>query len=190
MLRTALNITLILVIVGVFGMQWLFRNDATQPNYRLPTNMADSVAYDAFSPNPVFADGKTLQAPPGGAIPRGLMPLHYGLGPEEALRAGTVLVSPFADDPGEHLERGASMYTAFCQVCHGPTGLGDGPVTRRGVPPPPSLLADNAMQLSDGHMFHILTYGQNNMASYAAQMSREDRWRVILYMRSLQGIQP
>ena len=57
----------------------------------------------------------------------------------------------------------------------------------RGFPPPPSLLADQAVRLADGQIFHIVTYGQKNMPSYAAQVPLDDRWRVIAYVRSLQG---
>jgi hypothetical protein len=35
-------------------------------------------------------------------------------------------------------------------------------------------------------MFHVLTYGQGAMASYAALLSRDDRWCVVLHVRSLQ----
>lgn len=187
MRRTVLNALLLTVLTGSLGVSLMLRSDPVRPNRRVPTNMADSVAYDSFAPNAVFEDGKTLQAPARGSIARGFLPLHYQAGPEDAARAGKELSSPFAVDPAAHLERGAAIYQSFCLVCHGAGGLGDGPVTRRGVPPPPSLLAENATRLSDGHMFHILTYGQNNMASYAAQISRDDRWRVILYVRSLQG---
>jgi mono/diheme cytochrome c family protein len=71
-------------------------------------------------------------------------------------------------------------------MCHGPQGKGDGPVPKRGVPLPASLLAENAMEMKDGQMFHVLTYGWRNMSAVAAQLSREDRWKVILYVRSLQ----
>lgn len=57
----------------------------------------------------------------------------------------------------------------------------------RGFPPPPSLFAENAVKMKDGQMFHVLSFGQANMASYASQISREDRWKVILYVRSLQA---
>jgi mono/diheme cytochrome c family protein len=40
--------------------------------------------------------------------------------------------------------------------------------------------------MKDGQLFHVLTYGQNNMPSYASQLSRGDRWNVILYVRTLQ----
>jgi hypothetical protein len=61
---------------------------------------------------------------------------------------------------------------------------------KRGYPPPPSLLADNARRIKDGQIFHIITYGQNNMPSYAAQVSVEDRWRAIVFVRSLQAQAP
>jgi hypothetical protein len=40
--------------------------------------------------------------------------------------------------------------------------------------------------MADGEMFHILTYGQGNMASYASQLTREERWKVIVHVRRLQ----
>jgi mono/diheme cytochrome c family protein len=36
-------------------------------------------------------------------------------------------------------------------------------------------------------MFHSITYGKNNMGSYASQLSRQQRWMVIKYVRTLQG---
>jgi len=84
-------------------------------------------------------------------------------------------------------ERGTIVFTNFCQVCHGPLGQGNGPVTQGGFPPPASLLADRAVQMKDGQLFHVLTYGQGNMPSFSTQLSREDRWNVILHIRMLQG---
>jgi mono/diheme cytochrome c family protein len=40
--------------------------------------------------------------------------------------------------------------------------------------------------MTDGTMFHSLTYGKNNMGSYASQLSREQRWMIIKYIRTLQ----
>ena len=40
------------------------------------------------------------------------------------------------------------------------------------------------VQLKDGQIFHILTYGQNNMASYASQLSHATiDGEPILYVR-------
>jgi hypothetical protein len=59
-------------------------------------------------------------------------------------------------------------------------------MVERGVPPPASLTADKAVQMKDGELFHIITFGQRNMPSLESQLSREDRWKVILHLRSLQ----
>jgi mono/diheme cytochrome c family protein len=88
------------------------------------------------------------------------------------------------------LERGSRVYLTFCISCHGPKGGGDGPVTQRGYPPPPSMLTGKSMQMKDGQLFHILTYGQGSMAPFAAQLSRELRWDVINYVRDLQSKAP
>ena len=85
------------------------------------------------------------------------------------------------------IERGSNVYRTFCISCHGPNGAGDGPVTQRGFPPPPSMLTGKSPQMKDGQLFHILTYGQGSMAPFAAQLSRDLRWDVINYVRDLQS---
>ena len=88
------------------------------------------------------------------------------------------------------VERGGEVFRTFCISCHGPKGAGDGPVTQRGFPPPPSMLAGKSLQMQDGQLFHILTYGQGSMAPLAAQLSRDRRWDVINYVRDLQSKAP
>jgi mono/diheme cytochrome c family protein len=78
------------------------------------------------------------------------------------------------------------VFANFCAVCHGAGAAGNGTVPQRGYPAPPSLLVEHAIKMKDGQMFHVLTYGQNNMPSYASQLSRDDRWNVILYVRAMQ----
>jgi mono/diheme cytochrome c family protein len=118
------------------------------------------------------------------------MPLHYTARGADAVRAGRQLVNPFSPDDAEALARGAEVYATFCVTCHGGEGLGDGPVIERGVPPPPSLHGPRSLRMRDGEMFHIMTYGRRNMASFAPQISREDRWKAILHVRSLQEQAP
>ena len=88
------------------------------------------------------------------------------------------------------VERGGEVYQTFCISCHGAKGAGDGLVTQRGFPPPPSMLTGKSLQMKDGQLFHILTYGQGSMAPFAAQLSRERRWDVINYVRDLQSKAP
>ena len=84
------------------------------------------------------------------------------------------------------LARGREVFSSVCTTCHGPGGAGDGKATKRGVPPPPSLAAKGAVDMSDGHLFRIITAGQGNMAPHGAQVARADRWRVVRFIRSLQ----
>lgn len=170
-----------------------FQTSDVQPKEELNVeylpNMNYSMAYKAQTPNPYFSNGLTDQSPPPGAIESSSEPLHYGISSEDALRAGRELHNPF-EATAAALERGREIYQNFCAVCHGSGGKGDGPVARRGYPPPPSLLADNAKDMQDGRMFHIITYGLPNMPSYAAQVERKGRWQAIIYIRKLQGSQP
>jgi mono/diheme cytochrome c family protein len=56
----------------------------------------------------------------------------------------------------------------------------------RGFPAPPPLNSENALKMTDAKMFQIVSAGQKNMPSYAAQIPEPDRWKVILYVRALQ----
>lgn len=157
----------------------------TERGYEYFPDMVDSVAYESFTPNPHLPGGLTLQAPPPGTIPRGHRPLHFGPGKEEAERAGRELVNPVAPSAAA-LARGEKVFATFCAVCHGPAGEGDGPIIPR-FPTPPSLKAERARKMPDGQIFHVITFGQGLMAPYAAQVPAEDRWKVVLFIRSLQG---
>ena len=188
--RLVLNAALLLVLVGLVGFSRWASPDGSRPNFEFLPQMAHAPRYNTFAANPNFADGKTLQAPVPGAIARGELPLHYTAAPADAIRAGEELVSPLSAADLPVRTRGEHVFKNFCVPCHGADATGMGTVTLRGVPPPPSLLAQHAAQMKDGQLFHILTYGQNNMASYAGQLSREDRWSVIAYVRSLQAANP
>jgi mono/diheme cytochrome c family protein len=188
MSRLILNSLLLLGTVSCLGLAWLAGRNPAEPNsvLLLENQMARSPAYDSFAPNPNFPDGMTLQTPPAGTIARGQPVMHYESSLSDAKRAGEELKNPLPPGSAEVRERGKFIFTTYCQVCHGPTGLGDGPVTRRGVPPPLSMLTGKAVQMKDGEMFHLLTYGQGNMASHAVQLSPLDRWCVIDFVREMQ----
>jgi hypothetical protein len=186
MSRGALNFLLLLAFLGSLGLHLLTDRDLTQRNFEFMPDMVRSPAYDTYAPNPNFDDGITLQPPEPGTISRGRLPLHYDSSNEDAIRAGEELHNRFSATDTDAQARGALVYKNFCQACHGPGGKGDGPVPQRGIPLPASLLAENAVEMKDGRMFHVLTYGWRNMPAPAAQLSRDDRWRVILHVRSLQ----
>lgn len=187
MARVVLNVFLLVALIISVSASWLLTPNPARPNFEFIPEMAHAPRYNAFAPNPNFRNGATLQRPEPGTIPRGWMPLHYAATPQDALRAGEELQSPITPGNERSRERGSFVFANFCAVCHGAGGAGNGPVAQRGYPPPPSLLAEHAQKMKDGQLFHILSYGQNNMPSYASQLSRDDRWNVIFYVRTLQA---
>lgn len=188
--RAVLNAFLLVMLTASVTATWLLSPDPARPNLEFLPQMAHQPRYSTFSPNPNFPNGGTLQRPEPGTIPREFTPLHYAATPADALRAGEELASPLEPGNVRARERGAFVFANFCAVCHGAGGAGMGPVAQRGYPPPPSLLAEHAQKMKDGQLFHILTHGQNNMPSYASQLSRADRWNLVLYLRTLQAAAP
>ncbi len=169
------------------------RVDYSRPNIEILPDMKYTPAWVSYESNPVFANGRTLQLPVPDTIARGHVPLHFAATKEDAVRAGKELENPYqASDTAPtqlpaSIQRGADAYHVFCTCCHGATGAGDGLVTKRGFPPPPSLVTGNSAQMQDGQLFHILTYGQESMSEFAGQLSADTRWDLINYIRSIQA---
>lgn len=159
-----------------------------RPGFAVFPDMYESVPYDAYDPNTITRGGQTLLTPPEGTIPVGFQPFPYAATKEEAERAGREVSNPLQPTP-ENIARGKAKWSTTCIVCHGPNGDGDGPIIGR-FPNPPSLKAEHALKLPDGQIFHVITRGQGIMPSHAIQVLPEDRWKVILYLRTLQASAP
>jgi len=191
-----------LAVIAILAL--LAGPDLSRRNAEFMPDMVHSPAYASQSSNPVFADGKTAQRPPDGTVARGFMPLHLGgklldtttkweeLSKEqvaawESLRAPWDFEKLAEPERARIVARGEAVYTSFCIACHGAGGLGDAEVTKRGVPPPPTLLSDDNKALPDGRIYRAITCGKGNMTGYPTQVGREDRWKVLSYVRTLQA---
>jgi mono/diheme cytochrome c family protein len=158
-----------------------------EPGAEYIEDMARGPAYKAFAPNQGTRNGITLQRPVPGTIARGYHPFHYTRGDAEGERAGRELTDPFHSDPPT-LDKGKALYETYCLVCHGAEGKGDGPIASK-IPPPTSYKSDRVMGFLPGRLFQVVTLGSNKMPSYAAQLSPDDRWLIITYIRAvLQGL--
>ncbi len=173
----------VFVLVFLFLLYNFLYRDLSEPNIEFIPEMVYSVPYDAYSSNPHFPDGKTLRQPVKGTIARGYLP-QYSDSKLTEENAGDHLFNPNKSGKS-NLLRGEFVFRNFCQVCHGDTGKGDGTVIRKGVPPPPSLQTDKIKKMTDGQMYFIVSNGKGNMASYRSQVSREDIWKAILFIRTL-----
>ena len=185
-LSRELAVTAVLVLVLLFGLEAVVEPRHDVRNYEIFTEMVYSKAQESFRVSSILPGGMTQQALVEGVITRGELPFAYGEGPEEAQRAGRELVNPFEESSPDTLQRGRRVFGIFCANCHDSQGEGRGSVVMRGMLPPPSLLADRALAMADGEMFHVVTRGQGNMKSHAAQILAEDRWKAIRWIRVLQ----
>jgi mono/diheme cytochrome c family protein len=98
---------------------------------------------------------------------------------------GFATTFPFAIDEAA-INRGQERFNIYCSVCHGRTGEGNGPVVLRGYRKPPSLHEARLQNAPAGYIFDVITNGFGAMPDYSAQVSAEDRWKIIAYIRALQ----
>ncbi|RJG12975.1 cystathionine gamma-synthase [Pseudomonas cavernicola] len=81
--------------------------------------------------------------------------------------------------------RGAPLYAQHCAVCHGDSGVGDGPAGI-GLEPPPANLRDPARldRLSLYDLFNTLGLGieGTDMPAFADQLDERQRWDLAVYI--------
>jgi len=129
----------------------------------------------------IFKDGFGMRTPVEGTVARGYLPYAFKNKPEDA---GKYLVNPLPVSKSV-LELGQKKYDIYCSPYHGYHGEGDSRL-RGQFPNPPSLHSEKVRNWSDGRIFHVITEGQNIMPSYSSQLTEDERWAIIHYIRVLQ----
>ena len=84
------------------------------------------------------------------------------------------------------LERGRERFNIYCMPCHGELGDGNGMVAQRGYLHPPSFHDDRLREAPVGHFFDVITNGLGGMPDYSQQITPDDRWKIVAYIRALQ----
>jgi len=161
--------------------------DRNNPGWDYFPDMFYSTAYETNTINPNFKDGMTMRIPVTGTVPRDFIPFEYANDPESRKKAGEELVNPFLKT-SETLSRGKQVYTTFCIGCHGIAGNGDGQLFTSGLYPlkPLTLSGETAAKLKDGEIYHTITLGIRSMGAHGSQIRPDDRWKLVLYVRTLQ----
>ena len=83
---------------------------------------------------------------------------------------------------------GERLYGIYCSVCHGQKGGNDGPVSSKQAvlkPAWPGYQDKYIKELPIGKIYHVITYGKNNMGSYAYALTPKERWSVATYVKRL-----
>jgi len=137
----------------------------------------------AFSANPFFEDGRSMQKPPQGTIPR------ERIAGQPALVAGRVGGKDVEEFPlpvtKELIARGRKKFEIYCATCHGLVGDGRSLVAANmALRPPPSLHERKGMPV--GHYYQVVANGFGLMPGYAPELSVEERWAVVAYVAALQ----
>lgn len=149
-------------------------------------DMIYSNAYETYTPNPVFADGKTLQPSVEGTIPRGFMPYSYLKTDEDRAIAAKTLVNELENNK-VNLERGKEAYKIYCSVCHGEKGDGQGNlyVNKKYTYPPANLLSDKMRANPEADIYHVITVGWGIMGEHGSMISPDDRWKIAMYVKQV-----
>jgi mono/diheme cytochrome c family protein len=83
---------------------------------------------------------------------------------------------------------GSQAYMRACRHCHGPKGLGDGPLAPKNPSPPNLTDAEWIFGSSDGEIFAIISSGvggDSEMKGFRSEMTATDMWNIVNYLRSI-----
>jgi len=80
---------------------------------------------------------------------------------------------------------GKAVYTSNCLSCHGEAGQGDGPLAKSLYPPPVDLRQHVGLH-PEGDLFLVISKGLSgtDMPAFEGQLTEEERWHVLNYIRS------
>jgi mono/diheme cytochrome c family protein len=140
--------------------------------------------WDSPSDTIPFRGNPQMSVPVYGSVAPGF--LYDRINTPAAVTAMASLPNPIPADSAS-VNRGRIQYQINCAVCHGPAGLGNGPVVKYGLfPPAIGAAANPAGGFTDGYIFGIIRNGRGIMPSYN-RIEEADRWDIVNYVRTLQG---
>ena len=177
---------LALAVVTVMGVLGKRGDTFKKPPLEIFPDMDRQAKLRPQTPNLTFANGRSSQEPVANTVARGD---HYE---NNAINTGRIPGSTnfIANIPvpvtEQLMARGHQRYEIYCTPCHGSLGDGKGVVQKFGYASIKSLHDKLVVAQGDGEIFNTITYGKATMWPYGSQISVEDRWAIIAYVRALQ----
>ncbi len=107
---------------------------------------------------------------------------------DERTRFAATMHNPAPGDTAS-INRGELKFKRTCVPCHGVSLAGDGPVAQFFMPPP-DLQGEHARGLTDGWIYSYIRHGGAIMPSYGAQVTPEEAWDLVNFLRHRQQAQP
>ncbi len=166
--------------------------DPNSPGYEYMPDMYRSSAVEAYVDyhNP---DSLSAKLPPEGTIPfcadpsKVIFNLPYALkNTPEDYELSAQLKNPIGYSAGV-VKEGEAIYKKMCTHCHGEKGDGMGQIAINGKIEGIPSYTGALKTLPEGKMFHTITYGKGLMGSHAGQLNKEERWKVIFWVKALQN---
>lgn len=155
-------------------------------------DMSYSRAYETYASTETLEKGGIhyTSMPVPGTVARGDMYAYTLKNDSTGYVQSAFIKSPLSADSVD-MKEASRLYLIHCGICHGEKLDGNGPLWKGGDGPfpaaPKNFMADDMKGMSEGTMFHSVTYGKGQMGSYASQLNTKQRWQVIAYVKSKQG---
>jgi mono/diheme cytochrome c family protein len=137
-----------------------------------------------FNSNKLNPNRMNMRTPPDNTVKRnkyGWLPYRL---PKDSLAQADKLKNPL-DSTAAVIANGKALYDMYCDHCHGAKGAGDGKVAEKyaGVP---NYNSDALKNISEGHIFHVITHGKGLMWAHGSQLHPDERWAIAKYVKTLQ----
>jgi mono/diheme cytochrome c family protein len=197
---------IVLIVISWIPLVFIARarmNTSTQPRIHIFQDMGNQPKYKPQSVAVIFADGRSDRIAVPGTVARGHLDtddhFDHGFARTWNAQASKWDVQFYEEFPqqikidAKTLARGQERFNIYCTPCHGYDGMGAGMIHTRAQElkqsawvPPTNLVSDAVKVRQTGHIYNSVTQGIRSMAGYGSQISTEDRWAIVAYVRSLQ----
>ena len=167
-------------LVAGYGTYWAVKLFPVLPPM---VHMENQPKLTAQKGSTFFPDGHGMRLPVAGTVARGQMPYIV-----ETQEEAAAIVNPLPRTR-DVLEQGRRDWNEHCAVCHGALGNGVPALTAAYGAKPANLQAQTFRDYPDGKIYHAIMVGKNAMPSYAADLTEEERWAIVHYVRVLQRAQ-
>ena len=161
--------------------------DKSLPNYQYMPNMYEAVSYETYQESNAFKNGKEGQLPPDGTVKRGFVPYEYENSTAGYESAKANSKSPLDSLTVKDTDKQKELFEIYCGICHGNEGNGKGKLVIQGKILGVPNYKDR--DITNGSVYHVMTYGINSMGNYANQLNQHERWLVADYVMKLRAKQ-
>ena len=151
-------------------------------------NALDNGRGEYFNSNKYNPNRMNMREPAPNTVKRdkyGMLPYRLRAVPKDSIPLITAGIMSPLDSSASGVADGKLLFEMYCKHCHGPKGEGDGKVADK-FPGVANLRGPAYLNITEAHIFHVITKGAGLMQPHGSQVSPMDRWKIARYVKSLQ----